>query len=63
MGLTQEQVAKKAELHLTHISNLERGEASPGHDTLKRLAKGLDLPSPSHILVFEDILERRRSHA
>jgi len=61
VGLTQEEVAKKAGVHFTQISNLELGKASPEYDTLQKLARGLDLPSPSYILILGEIYERRNN--
>jgi transcriptional regulator with XRE-family HTH domain len=37
-GLTQEQVAERADVHATFVSNVERGYSSPTLDTLVRLA-------------------------
>jgi len=62
VGLSQQEVADRSGIHLTHISNLERGKASPNYDTLRRLAKGLELPSPTHILVQGELIERRKNH-
>ncbi len=40
-GLTQEQLAERAELHPTFISNVERGYRVPTVPTMLRLARGL----------------------
>lgn len=49
-GLSQEELAFKAGLHRTYISQLERGEKSPSLKTLQRLAKALGI-KPSDILL------------
>jgi transcriptional regulator with XRE-family HTH domain len=40
-GWTQEELAEAAELHMTYISDLERGARSPGLSTQQRLATAL----------------------
>ncbi len=40
-GLTQDQLAEAAELHMTYISDLERGARSPGLVIQQRLAGAL----------------------
>jgi transcriptional regulator with XRE-family HTH domain len=40
-GLTQEELAARAGLHVTHISLLEHGKRSARLETLERLAKAL----------------------
>jgi transcriptional regulator with XRE-family HTH domain len=41
-GWTQEQLADAAALHMTYISDLERGARSPGLTIQARLAEALD---------------------
>lgn len=50
VGLSQEGLADLAELDRTEISLLERGKRYPRLDTLVRLARGLELSSPSELL-------------
>lgn len=50
VGLSQEKLADLAELDRTEISLLERGKRFPRLDTLVRLARGLELSSPSELL-------------
>jgi transcriptional regulator with XRE-family HTH domain len=40
-GLTQEQLADAANLHMTYVSDLERGARSPGLAVQQRLAHAL----------------------
>jgi len=41
-GITQADLADKAQVALSHLSKLEKGEAAPGLDLLDRLAIALD---------------------
>jgi len=43
-GLTQEDLAAKADLHPTYISDVERGVRNPSWDVVARIAEGLDMP-------------------
>lgn len=43
-GLTQEDLAAKADLHPTYISDVERGVRNPSWDVIARLAEGMDVP-------------------
>lgn len=58
--LTQRQVADKSGIHLTQISDLERGKVNPTHRTIKRLAKGLGVPC-SQIFTLEEVFARGES--
>ena len=40
-GLTQEDLAARAEIHQTYLSGVERGKRNPSLDVLERLAKAL----------------------
>lgn len=40
-GLSQEELADRSGIHLTHIGGLERGVRNPSYATLVRLAAGL----------------------
>jgi transcriptional regulator with XRE-family HTH domain len=42
-GLTQEELAARAGLHVTHISLLEHGKRSARIETLERLGKALGI--------------------
>lgn len=41
LGLSQEDLAERAELHWTYISGIERGKRNPGLTTISRLARAL----------------------
>jgi transcriptional regulator with XRE-family HTH domain len=44
MGLSQEELAHRSEVHLTWIGRLESGIANPSWATTKRVARGLGVP-------------------
>jgi transcriptional regulator with XRE-family HTH domain len=43
LGLTQEQLAERAELHWTYVSGIERGLRSPRLHVVAKLAKALNV--------------------
>lgn len=43
LGLTQEQLKLRADLHQRWISNVETGKRNPSYASLRRLAAGLEL--------------------
>ena len=43
-GLTQEQLAEKAEISYKYLGEIERGEINPGIINLSKIANGLALP-------------------
>lgn len=49
LGLTQEALALRADLHQRWISNVENGKRNPSYASLRRLAAGLEL-SASQLL-------------
>ncbi len=56
-GLTQAQLAQRAETNTMFISKLERGVTTPTIGTLVRLARALDC----RIVDLVDVLDRRPS--
>jgi transcriptional regulator with XRE-family HTH domain len=48
-GLTQEELAHRAEIHRTYVSLLERNEKSPTLNVLFRICKALEV-RPSEVL-------------
>ncbi len=51
LGLTQAQVAKKADIHVNFFARIERGEENPTYETLEKLSKALEVKS-SEFLPF-----------
>lgn len=51
IGLTQEEVAEKAGIHVSYYSRIERGVVNPSVDVLESIAKNLKVKS-SEILPF-----------
>ncbi|HEX2393676.1 MAG TPA: helix-turn-helix transcriptional regulator [Solirubrobacterales bacterium] len=43
-GLSQEELANRAGVHLTWVGRLESGAANPSWGTTKRVARGLGVP-------------------
>ncbi|MBX3628254.1 MAG: helix-turn-helix transcriptional regulator [Rhizobacter sp.] len=52
-GLSQEELADRAEVHSTYISQLERGLKSPTLKVIVRLARALDRPASEIIRAVE----------
>lgn len=50
-GLTQDELAKKAEINTNYYARLERGEVNPSLEILENIAKVLKIKS-SEILPF-----------
>lgn len=44
LELTQEQLAEKSETHRTYLADIERGVRNPSIETVRRLAKALEVP-------------------
>jgi transcriptional regulator with XRE-family HTH domain len=42
-GLSQEQLAHKADLNMTHVAKIERSEREPGVRTVSKLARALEV--------------------
>lgn len=47
--LTQEELAHRAELHWTYVSQVERGKRDISYKALRKLARGLDV-APSKVM-------------
>jgi transcriptional regulator with XRE-family HTH domain len=52
-GLSQEDLAEKADLHRTFIGSVERGERNISIDNIEKIARALDVPIS--VLVSEEI--------
>ncbi len=53
LGLTQEQLAERAELHWTYVSGVERGVRNPGLNIIGKLAKALGV-EPMELLALPE---------
>jgi transcriptional regulator with XRE-family HTH domain len=62
LGLTQEAMSLRAELHQRWISNVENGKRNPSYGSLRRLAAGLEL-SASELLARAEQIEAGQLHA
>jgi transcriptional regulator with XRE-family HTH domain len=60
LGLTQEQLALRADLHQRWISNVENGHRNPSYSSLRRLATGLGLGAAELIARAERIDSDKR---
>ncbi len=54
LGLTQEELALRSDLHQRWISNVENGHRNPSYSSLRRLAAGLALRASELIALAED---------
>jgi transcriptional regulator with XRE-family HTH domain len=62
LGLTQEQLALRSELHQRWISNVETGKRNPSYGSLRRLAAGLELRASELLARTEQIESGRHTH-
>src|SRR6185437_13752385 len=53
LGISQEELAHRAGLHRTYISDIERGARNPSLKTLSRLADGLEITTSQLIKMGE----------
>lgn len=44
-GLTQQQVADKAKMHVNYYARIERGEENPSYESLEKIIKALGVKS------------------
>ena len=56
-GFTQEELAKRAKLHPTHLSRIERGMREPRLTTILQLKKGLQVTADELLEGLEDSSE------
>ena len=52
-GLTQEEAAARANVHVTYLSGIERGRRNPSLGSIRRIATALSV-SVSELLSFEE---------
>jgi transcriptional regulator with XRE-family HTH domain len=60
LGLTQEALSLRADLHQRWVSNVENAKRNPSYGSLRRLAAGLDL-SASELLARAERIEAGES--
>lgn len=59
--LSQEELAVRANMHLNHVSSIERGERNLGFLSFLKLARGLDVPATQLLDEFPpDVVKRLR---
>lgn len=56
-GLTQEELAARADLHPTYISDIERGARNPSWDTIARIAEGMNVPTATIAGAYDGLAE------
>ncbi len=56
-GLTQEELAARADLHPTYISDVERGVRNPSWDVVARLAEGMGVPAAVVATEYDKLAE------
>lgn len=52
-GLSQEELASRAKLHWTYLSDLERGQQTPSLDLLNRIVRGLGVTLADFFAPFD----------
>jgi transcriptional regulator with XRE-family HTH domain len=52
-GKTQEQVSSAIDMHVTYISDIERGTRNPSWEALVRLAEGMEVPTADIAAEFD----------
>ncbi len=60
LGLSQEQLADAADIHVTHLGGVERGVRNPNYATIVKLARALKT-TPGAIVTRADKLLKRQS--
>jgi transcriptional regulator with XRE-family HTH domain len=56
LGLTQEQLSLRSQLHQRWVSNVETGKRNPSYASIRRLAKGLDI-TPAELIASAEAIE------
>lgn len=62
LGLTQEKLDLRTDLHQRWISNVENGRRNPSYASLRRLAAGLEV-STSELIARAEQIEAHRDQA
>jgi transcriptional regulator with XRE-family HTH domain len=61
LGLSQEELASRADLHITHLGGLERGVRNPSYATLVRLSRALKLRPGELVSLADELHDGARS--
>jgi transcriptional regulator with XRE-family HTH domain len=56
VGMTQEQLANKIDMHATYISDIERGVRNPSWDVIARIAEGMDVPVATIAAAYDGLV-------
>jgi transcriptional regulator with XRE-family HTH domain len=59
-GLSQEELADAAGMHVTHVGGLERGVRNPSYTTLVRLSRALGVEPGGLVSVADEIRTRSK---
>jgi len=59
LGLSQEQLADSAGVHVTHLGGVERGVRNPNYTTIVKLARALDTMPGKLVTRADKLLERQ----
>ena len=57
IGLSQEETADRAGIHVTYLSGIERGHRNPSIRNVRRLAKALGIPT-KELFYFKEPSEK-----
>ena len=60
LGLSQEELASQADIHITHIGGLERGVRNPSYATILRLSRALKMKPGELVSLADEIREQAR---
>ncbi len=58
LGISQEELAERAELHRTYISDIERGVRNPSLENIEKLAKALEVSVSALFISYGIEVER-----
>lgn len=56
-GLTQEDLAARADLHPTYVSDVERGARNPSWDVIARIAEGIGVPVATIAAEYDGLVD------
>ena len=61
LDLSQEELAERAELHRTYVSDIERGDRNPSLENIEKLAKALNIKVSDLFISYgvEEVLDEQ----